>query len=365
MATIELRAAQIETYPVPSYWKPQAFVSRAKLPEQFDLVFGNNVRYPVQFAEIAKNPFSARRAVIKRVKEYLAKPADSLLQDPLLEDSSLSRHLQRDLITRVLTGLDPMTPILQNQKFWASKLSPERHEPLDSTNDRDIWSLLLAYNMPLLSKLCLKVHLNGIAALNLTHANSPSYQETAARLKLLSGWQCEPVSKEAEPLQFFTLLSQKRFPVIHQLRPIHALFCGFEPDYWHEAIGHLAILVDREFSEFYQWCGALVVQAKNHPRAYKKLNDLYRIFFLLLEYGLFEKQNGHLKAFGAALTSSFMAMQRFDRGFIASTAFSPKAVLASGLADENPMRQRSKKITLFSIDSLQETRGMIRGWLGL
>src|SRR5689334_8636808 len=103
----QLREVRITTYPVPSIWNPVAFVSRAKLPTEFDLVFGSkNARYPIAYAEISKNPFKSRRAARQKAQEHISNTKVSSSQNA---DAKLKALLRADTLHRTLSGIDPMT----------------------------------------------------------------------------------------------------------------------------------------------------------------------------------------------------------------------------------------------------------------
>lgn len=373
-----------QTYPVPSIWNPVAFVTRATLPPSFDLVFGTNARYPVQFAEIGTNPFQVRKTALKRARAHastlgsVSSTEDSSRQpSPAPTTNTLSTHLKKDTLRRTLSGIDPMTPTLSNQKFWARELSPESslspdHWPnLDSkptstqSQEQQVWQLLVHYNSPLLSQFATPAQLVGINLLGLNQPTGPSFQEISSRLECLSGWSLVPANGEVQPLEFFTLLARRKFPVVSKIRPIHALFCGYEPDYWHEAIGHLAFLTDPEFCKFYQFCGKLVTELASRPNSELLLNSLYQLLWTLMEYGVFKTPQGQTQAFGAALTSSFMALQRLKRGYITTRHFDPKYVLKSGFATEGPIKRRGGKIEFFHITSLEDAKPRLTQWLAL
>lgn len=352
-----------ETYPVPSIWNPVAFVSRATLPPSFDLVFGKNARYPRKYAEIGTNPFRTRAAALKRAKHHLAKNFTSLeTQDTSLVRDDLKRLLEQDCLKRILNGRDPMTPTLKNQKFWAAELSPQTLIASEEWIPEKVWTLLTQYNFELLKELGTPSQREGIFHLGLEGPQPPQVHELSARLKAQSGWKLVPANEELSPSDFFAFLAQKQFPVVSKVRPLHALFCGFEPDYWHEAIGHLTFLTDPEFSDFYQFCGKLAEELQKRSCSNKDLNNFYRVLWTLLEYGLIQTPSDGIKAFGAALTSSFMALQRLKRGLITHRPFDPVQIIRSGFADERTKNRPQAKFEFFCIGSLNEAKVTLTEW---
>lgn len=359
----DMNATAFETYPVPSYWKPIAFISRARLPRAYDLVFGKNGRYPIEYVAIAKNPFRARRAVRERVRNHMEGLTDHPTWHDSLDDERLLPLLQKDKLRRVLSGIDLMTPSLKNQMFWASMLSTDSYGALNGAGNNDVWRLLVMFTLPLIDELGLEAQRNGINILGLHSLAAPTIGDVETRLFAASGWKVLAVKGETEPRKFFSLLARKIFPVAVNLRPLHALFCGFEPDYWHELVGHCALLIDPDLRDFYQWCGKVALQVESNSASRVCLEDLYKVLLMLLEYGIIKKANGELKAFGGALTSSYMALQRLKLGFIATAPLDPKAMIKNWFADEFPVRRRKGKIELFHVASIAEAKNLINEFI--
>ncbi|HXW53364.1 MAG TPA: hypothetical protein VEL47_04575 [Myxococcota bacterium] len=356
----QVAAAKIETRPVPSWWKPKAFISRAIFPERFDWVLGKNARYPVQLVAIAKNPSTARRAVKRRIKEYLADPISNRVYYTW-DDDALLPLLTEDRLKRILSGLDPMTPTLENQQFWALNLDGDAQN-LKDANDDDVWRLLLTYNLPLIKEFSMPHQYEGINALGANHALRPELLDIAKKLEPICGWRIRAVKGETHPDRYFAMLKDRIFPVATKLRPLHALLCGYEPDYWHEVVGHLAILTDPAMADFYQWCGSIAERTKH--TASEKLTAVQRIFLFLLEYGIIKAPSGKLLAFGGALTSSFMALARLRRGYIRTTCFNTKQVLRFASDGEFPARRSQGQIELFHVDSIEHAKEIVNRFLG-
>lgn len=359
----QLREVTITTYPVPSLWKPVAFVSRAKLPTQYDLVFGSkNARYPITYTEISKSPFKGRWAAKRKAVEHIRNAGTSSTQ---ITNAQLEELLKADSLKRVLSGIDAMTPTLANQVFWASMLTPECPESIEKASNEDVWKLLLAYNLPLIRQFGTKAQYDGMRTLGLFDSKPPTRDDISLRLEKTSGFKVISAEKELAPREFLQLLSQKIFPAVTTVRPLHAILCGYEPDYWHEAVGHLSILTDPKYADFYQWCGALFDRVKDRPDAATLLSRLFKVLWIVIEYGILKSPNGQLHAFGGALCASFMALQRLKLGYIVTVPFHPEAVLLSRLADpEFPTRRAKGKIELFHADSLETIKRSISEWMG-
>ena len=349
---------QFKTYAVPSWFQPQAFISRASLPSSFDLIFGNNARYPIELIAIDKNPFRSRRIVYKKAQNYIDNfhcQNESCGDENI--DTDLATLMDKDKLERVLSGIDMMTPTIENQQFWAAKLSPDQPQCIVHANERDVWKVLLTLNQPLLLQFATDAQNSGMSILGLNQDEIPFHHDINARLKAASGWSIVVADHEVNGRTFFDLLANKQFPIVPKLRPLHAVLCGFEPDYWHDCIGHLALLSDPHYADFYQWCAQFVQSAKKDL-----VPSLYKIFWVILEYGILQNPQQGTRAFGGALGSSYMGLQRLKRGYITTKYLDPKLILESELGDSSSQKRKRGKIELFHVESLESAKSIILNW---
>jgi phenylalanine-4-hydroxylase len=70
---------------------------------------------------------------------------------------------------------------------------------------------------------------------------------------------------------------------------------------FHDAFGHMPLLTNSIFCDFFQKIGELGVKYMDHPEIIEKLG---RIYWFTVEFGLIENENG-LKIYGAGILSSF------------------------------------------------------------
>jgi phenylalanine-4-hydroxylase len=74
-----------------------------------------------------------------------------------------------------------------------------------------------------------------------------------------------------------------------------------EPDMFHDAFGHMPLLTNPVFCDFFQKIGDLGVKHLDHPEIIEKLG---RIYWFTVEFGLIQNENG-LKIYGAGILSSY------------------------------------------------------------
>lgn len=105
--------------------------------------------------------------------------------------------------------------------------------------------------------------------------------------------------------KFFFMLSRGQFPVNYQLRHKDNLEYVFLRDNWHDTVGHLPFLFDKEYSDILLSFGILW-QLKGDNEAIRK--SIVRLYWAVIEFGLIV-EDGTPKALGAGLISSKEELQ--------------------------------------------------------
>jgi phenylalanine-4-hydroxylase len=100
--------------------------------------------------------------------------------------------------------------------------------------------------------------------------------------------------------EFFTMLANKQFPSSTWLRKMSQLDYLSEPDMFHDAFGHIPLLTNPTFCDFYRELGKAGVKHINNPEVIKKLG---RIYWFTVEFGLIQNSE-NIKIYGAGILSS-------------------------------------------------------------
>jgi phenylalanine-4-hydroxylase len=222
--------------------------------------------------------------------------------------------------------------------------------------------LLQRFTVPLLRRYASAAHVEGVRTLGLEGENEPDFAEFSTQVEEVTGWTVVETREEMLAPDYFAALAERRFPCIPELRTVNQVLCGKDPDFWHEAVGHLAPLVSPEVSRFYQNCGALHGEVLRRFGA-KRAAELNAFFWIVLEYG-FIREGSETKAFGAAIAGSFVALTKWRSDAWAIRPFDVPKILEAGLAylGAVPKRDGQGRVVFYEVHSLDETFAALQSY---
>jgi phenylalanine-4-hydroxylase len=135
----------------------------------------------------------------------------------------------------------------------------------------------------------------------------PRFGDINVRLMAATGWQLVGVPGLIPEVPFFTLLSERKFPVTHWIRTPQELDYIVEPDLFHDLFGHVPLLFDKSYADHIQAYGkgALKAHALEHGPAQIKgaVEMLSRLYWYTIEFGLL-REGDAVRAYGAGILSS-------------------------------------------------------------
>ena len=127
----------------------------------------------------------------------------------------------------------------------------------------------------------------------------PRFDALSDTLYRATRWQVVAVPGLIPEEAFFSLLSQRRFPVTGWIRKPDEFDYVVEPDVFHDLFGHVPLLFNPMFADYMQAYGAGVLKASR----LESCEYLARLYWYTVEFGLIDTPAG-LRAYGAGILSS-------------------------------------------------------------
>jgi phenylalanine-4-hydroxylase len=186
------------------------------------------------------------------------------------------------------TKADPETDFFTVQN-WAAYTS----------EDHEVWGILYERRMRQLEQNGSRLFLDGARTIDLRRDRVPDLSDVNARLEPRTGWNAVPVTGFIPAHDFFTCLSNRRFPTTVIVRPRSQLDYLPEPDIFHDVFGHVPLHADPVFADFLQRFGAVAARARTEDET----TQMARLFWFTVEFGLI-RENGAVKVYGSGLISS-------------------------------------------------------------
>lgn len=166
--------------------------------------------------------------------------------------------------------------------------------------DRKVWGILFNRQIEQLQGLADESYLKGIEDIGFSASTIPDFREVNVRLKSLTGWEIVVVPGIIDQVNFFTMLANKQFPSSTWLRSMEKLDYLSEPDMFHDAFGHMPLLTNQTFCDFFHQIGLIGIKYLSYPEIIEMLG---RVYWFTVEFGLI-KTEGQLKIYGAGILSS-------------------------------------------------------------
>jgi monomeric phenylalanine-4-hydroxylase len=171
---------------------------------------------------------------------------------------------------------------------------------VDYTEDeQNIWRHVAGRLEGLHEKYASPFYLKAKKDLGISNDRIPQLSEMNRRLRELTGFRLAPIEGLVETRAFLSWLSYRVMLstqyIRHHSRPDYTP----EPDIVHESIGHIPMFTNPNFADYSQFVGHGARMAND-----KQLEELGRLYWFTVEFGLVEHEGG-IKAYGAGLLSSY------------------------------------------------------------
>lgn len=164
--------------------------------------------------------------------------------------------------------------------------------------DHETWRLLVTRQMEQLPGRACDAYLRGQDVLKLEADRIPDLAKLSQRLHEATGWRVAHVPGLIHEKDFFELLSERVFPSTNYVRGRDELDYTPAPDCFHDIFGHMPMLTQPDFADFYQLFGQAALNGQGAVRP-----QLEAFHWFTVEFGLIE-EHGENRIFGAGIVSS-------------------------------------------------------------
>jgi phenylalanine-4-hydroxylase len=170
--------------------------------------------------------------------------------------------------------------------------------PAYTEEDHGTWAIMHKRQLETLPGRASPEYLEGLKKLNLPATRIPKLLDVSAALQRTTGWRLTRVDGLVPEKEFFECLSQKLFPCTDFIRGRHELEYTPSPDMFHDIFGHIPLIMNQTFANFYEFFGKVALHA--NP---EQLVKLQRIYWFTVEFGLIKSKEG-LRIYGSGILSS-------------------------------------------------------------
>jgi phenylalanine-4-hydroxylase len=169
-----------------------------------------------------------------------------------------------------------------------------------SNYSKQDFEILFNRQFELLKPVVSKEYLYALKVVNFSSDKIPNFEEINNTLKKYTSWTLQIVPNISEQKEFFNFLSQKKFTSTCWLRTMEQLDYLEEPDMFHDVFGHVPLLINSDYVNFFKGISDIALKHIDNPKAIELLG---RIYWFTIEFGLIKEDN-ELKIYGAGIISS-------------------------------------------------------------
>lgn len=227
----------------------------------------------------------------------------------------------------------------------------EQIEYPDYTDEEhDIWKILFARQQELLVGRACREYMDGLEIMSFPAERIPGLADSSRCLQKEVNWQVARVPGLLHEEDFFSHLAQRIFPSTDYIRTREELDYTPAPDMFHDVFGHMPVITNAVFADFYQKIGQAALAARGADR-----RRLERIYWFTVEFGLIDTAEG-MRIYGNGILSSFAEAQHSLTDKVKKIRFAPE-VLAEQEYDVWHMQP-----LLYVIDSFEQLEEGFTSW---
>jgi phenylalanine-4-hydroxylase len=219
--------------------------------------------------------------------------------------------------------------------------------------DHRIWNTLFERQMSLLPGRAAEAYLDGVVLLGLEPDRIPALRDLSLALTRATGWKVARIPGLLHERDFFRLLANRIFPSTDYIRGTDELDYTPAPDLFHDIFGHMPMLADENFADFYQRFGQAALNAVGQDRI-----SLERLHWFTVEFGLVDQDVGR-RIYGAGILSSKEEVAHALSDEVTVRPFEPEKVV------EQDYEVWHLQHTLFVVKSFAELEDGFRRWTAM
>lgn len=218
--------------------------------------------------------------------------------------------------------------------------------------DHETWQILVERQMDQLPGRACEAYLRGQEVLKLEADRIPSLAALSRRLNEATGWQVAKVPGLIHEKDFFELLADRIFPSTNYVRGREELDYTPAPDCFHDIFGHMPMLTQPDFADFYQLFGRAALNGEGSIRP-----RLEAFHWFTVEFGLL-KENDENRIFGAGIVSSNEEVTHALSDAVTTKPFGPDVLV------NTDYEVYHLQDTLFVMDSFEQLLDGFKQWTG-
>jgi len=236
---------------------------------------------------------------------------------------------------------------LRKNKVQKRSFNPE----IDNQN----WKILFETHFQNLQSLnsISTLWISGFSKLGINNDKRPTAEDLTKAIRPYTGYTFIQTDENEilEQIDWYRMIANYEMPLTSFVRTPEELSYCDEPDIWHDIMGHIPFLAEKEYSHMYQDLAHSYIAAYENQRN-DLLPQLDFIGGMLIELGLIRESSG-LKAFGATFYSSSEVFE----------AYKPQNQIEfklSHLHSGESYDRHSFQGKYYIFDSLEQLRDIIR-----
>ncbi len=222
--------------------------------------------------------------------------------------------------------------------------------PAYDAESQQNWRFLFDRQMSMLPGRAGEAYLEGVRTLGMTPDHIPTLRDLSRRMEAAAGWRIARIPGLLHERDFFGLLADRVFPSTDYIRRKDELDYTPAPDCFHDMFGHMPMLTEPAFADFYHLFGQSALNAEGEDR-----QSLERLHWFTVEFGLIKQEVGE-RIFGAGILSSKDEVQHALSDTVEKVPFSIEAVIHQ---DYDVWHLQPK---LFVLESFEQLETDFRVW---